>query len=144
MKKVQGVSGKQYELWEEEEIQEQIKKPKRGYDAVTVEQVRDWSREMIHQQNIEALKNEIIKIKNDHDKWKQKAEGATSEVAVLMGLIEEYGLCRPELQVGRMGLDEAYRKWREKLDREDKEDFLDTLGRFSKAIAKEMKKKGEL
>jgi hypothetical protein len=135
-KKVQGASGKQYELWEESEVKE-ARERKVGYEAVTVEQVREWSREVQH-------KAEVEKERCEKDKWKEQAEGARSQVAVLLGLIEEYGLCRPELQVARMGLDEGYKQWKDKELANKEKDFMDTLGRFAKAIAKEMKKKGEL
>jgi hypothetical protein len=56
-----------------------------------------------------------------------------------LGLIRTYGFCRPEMQLARMGLEEANDKWAQDKNVDDK-----NLGAIAKFVVAEMRKKGEL
>ncbi len=56
-----------------------------------------------------------------------------------LGLIKTYGFCRPEMQLARMGLEEANDKWAQGKNVDDK-----NLGAIAKFVVAEMLKKGEL
>jgi hypothetical protein len=56
-----------------------------------------------------------------------------------LGLIRTYVFCRPEMQLARMGLEEANDKWAQDKNVDDK-----NLGAIAKFVVAEMRKKGEL
>ena len=116
MSRIRGASGKVYEEMDVTKLQSQMQ------DEEGDEEVQGLSKDL----KIAMYRKEV--------EYKDKT------INHLMELIRTYGFCKPEMQLGRMELDEAKSRWMDSHDSYDDKN----LGMLAKFVIEEMRKKGEI
>ena len=123
--RIKGASGKEYEAVDVTKLQE------KKYEDMT-EQIKAWG-QGLKQGKAEAEKD--LKIQ----KLQAEVDAKDRTVKHLLDLIETFGFCKPEMQLGRMDLREAQDVWMEGRGVDEK-----NLGAFAKSVLRDMMKLGEL